>query len=140
MLMRGVVAALAAIVVGMTVIGVLGGRFNRTASHPIGLYWIVEQDPKVGLYAQFCIPVPIAELPPVDMVYVTPCTADTNGHPVIKQIIHIDLELNAYTVTGDHPRSLDTRVFGTLKRGDITGVLSPVWTVTAEYSDNHKSQ
>lgn len=121
-------------VVCMTVIGVFGGRFNRTGSHPIGLYWIVDAQPQVGLYAQFCIPAPLADLPPVDRVYVTPCTADTTGHPMLKRIMHIDAERDAYTVQGDHPRSLDSRVFGPIKRSDISGVLKPIWTVSERSS------
>ena len=142
-IVRTITVALLVTVVCMTVIGVLGGRFNRTGSHPIGLYWIVETEPKVGLYAQFCIPVPLADLPPVDRVYVTPCTADTPGHPVLKRITQIDAERDAYTVQGDHPRSLDSRVFGPIKRSDISGVLKPIWTVrerSSQFSNTGQSR
>jgi len=134
--LRIIAIALLVSVMCITLIGLLGGRFNRTGSHPIGLYWIVNQEPQVGLYAQFCIPVSVDDLPPIDQVYVAPCTADSAGHPVIKSIAHIDVERDAYTVQGDHPQSLDSRVFGPIKRADITGILSSVWTTKAVYPDN----
>ena len=105
-----------------------GYRFNRTASHPIGIYRLVDQAPDVGLYAQFCIPATRAELPPLDEVYVSPCTLDKQGHPLLKRIVRIDKASDAYFVLGDHPKSLDSRIFGPLKHSDITGVLVEVWT------------
>ena len=124
--LRATAVALLVIVISIGLIGLLGGRINRTASHPIGLYWIVDAEPQVGLYAQFCIPVPLADLPPVDMVYVQPCALGAPGHPLLKRITHIDVERDAYTVHGDHPRSLDSRFFGPIKRSDITAALIPV--------------
>ena len=127
--LRAVALALLVIVITIGLIGLQGGRFNRTASHPIGLYWIVDAEPQVGLYAQFCIPVPLSDLPPVDTVFVPPCALGAPGSPLLKRITHIDAERDAYTVQGDHPRSLDSRVFGPIKRSDITAVMTPVWTV-----------
>lgn len=132
--LRAIALALLVIVTSIGVIGLLGGRINRTASHPIGLYWIVGVEPQVGLYAQFCIPAPLADLPPVDIVYVQPCALAAPGHPLLKRITHIDAVRDAYIVQGDHPRSLDSRVFGPIKRSDITGVLIPVWTVAQPVS------
>lgn len=105
-----------------------GYRFNRTASHPIGIYRLVDQVPDVGLYAQFCIPATRAELPPLDEVYVSPCTLDDGGHPLLKRIVRVDKANDAYFVLGDHSKSLDSHIFGPLKRSDITGVLVEVWT------------
>ena len=127
--LKAVALALLVIVITFGLIGLLGGRINRTASHPIGLYWIVDAEPQVGLFAQFCIPVPLSDLPPVDMVFVPPCALGAPGSPLLKRITHIDAERDAFTVQGDHPRSLDSRVFGPIKRSDITALLTPVWTV-----------
>ena len=121
-------AALAVLVLAVALIGTLGGRFNRTASHPIGLYWRVNEEPKIGLYAEFCIPAPRNALPPLDDVYAAPCTADRDGLRLLKRIIAIDEERGAYTVQGDDPRSLDSRIFGPLTRADIHHVLIPIWT------------
>ena len=104
----------------------IGYRLNVTASHPYGIYRIVERDPTVGLYALFCAPLPVAELPPLDKTH-PPCTRDTNGAPILKRIVRIDVERGAYYVQGDHPRSLDSRIFGPLTRGDINDVAVAVW-------------
>ena len=45
---------------------VAGFRINLSVSHPLGFYRVVDQEPAVGLYALFCVPVPLADLPPVD--------------------------------------------------------------------------
>ena len=60
-------------------------------------------------------------------VYVSPCTIDKQGYPLIKRIVRVDEEKDAYFVLGDHPKSLDSRIFGGLKRSNITGVLVEVW-------------
>ena len=102
----------------------IGYRINITASHPYGLYRIVDLDPAVGLYAIFCAPLPVAELPPLDKTH-PPCTRDTDGTPFLKRIVRV--ENGRYYVRGDHPRSLDSRVFGPLRRGDIDAVAVVVW-------------
>ena len=102
----------------------LGYRINLTVSHPYGIYRIVDREPEVGLYAIFCVPVSVAELPPLDETY-PPCTRDRDGYPLLKRIHRI--ENRRYHVRGDHPRSLDSRIFGPLRREDITGVAVAVW-------------
>ena len=54
-----------------------------------------------------------------------PCTRDTEGYPVLKRIERI--ENGEYIVLGDHPRSLDSRIFGPLSRSSILAVAMPVW-------------
>ena len=104
----------------------IGYRLNLSASHPIGIYRIVDREPAIGLYALFCVPTPIYDLPPLDR-RVPPCTKDTPGYPVLKRIVRIDVERGEYHVQGDHPRSLDSRVFGPLRHTDITSVAVAVW-------------
>lgn len=110
------------------VCGLMGARVNRTPSHPIGIYWLVDREPSVGDFAQFCIPLNTDQLPKLD-TRVKPCTADQRGTSLLKRIEKIDAKNDKYLVLGDHPRSLDSRIFGPLRRSDITGVLMPVWTV-----------
>ncbi|WP_419738590.1 hypothetical protein [Ruegeria sp.] len=98
-----------------------GVRINLSASHPPGLYRLVGQDPAVGLYAIFCVPVPLADLPPLDQTRVPPCTRDRPGYPVLKRIARIEAGGDIH-VRGDHPLSLDSRIFGPLRAEDITGV------------------
>ncbi len=126
----GVVGLLIVLVASMMIIGLSGGRINRTASHPIGLYWIVEKEPEVGDYVLFCIPVERSELPPIDMIYVTPCTADYEGTPLLKRIDQI-LSDGRYYVKGDQSKSLDSRVFGPIHRREVMGVFEPILAVTA---------
>jgi type IV secretory pathway protease TraF len=122
------------IVLCIAVAGISGGRFNRTASHPIGLYWRVNAEPAVGHYAEFCIPWAQADLPPMDRVFVIPCTSDNPGHMMLKRIVEINLDRDEYTVQGDHPLSVDSRIFGPINRAHITHVLVPVWTVASHSS------
>ena len=122
-------------VLSIFVAGMYGGRFNRTASHPIGLYWRVDAEPAVGHYAEFCIPWLQADLPPMERVFVVPCTNDNPGHMMLKRIVEINQDRDEYTVQGDHPLSVDSRIFGPIRRAHITHVLVPVWTV-ASYSSH----
>ena len=103
-----------------------GFRINLSVSHPLGVYRIVDQEPAVGLYALFCVPVPLANLPPVDQERVPPCTRDTPGYHVLKRIDRIELSGDIH-VLGDHPQSLDSRIFGPISREDIAGVALMVW-------------
>ena len=123
------------LVLAISAFGLAGGRINRTASHPVGFYMRIDAEPRVGLYAEFCAPVGRRELPPLDETYVPPCTVDQEGAPLLKRIIKISAEEGAYTVQGDDPRSLDSRVFGPLSKGDILHVLVPIWTFP---NSNHK--
>ena len=121
-------------VVSIFIAGMNGGRFNRTASHPIGLYWRVNVEPAVGHFAEFCIPWAQTDLPPLDRVFVIPCTQDNPGHKMLKRIVGIDQDRDEYTVQGDHPLSVDSRIFGPIRRAHITHVLVPVWTVASHPS------
>jgi type IV secretory pathway protease TraF len=120
-------------VLAISVFGLAGGRINRTASHPVGFYMRIDAEPRVGLYAEFCAPKLRAELPPLDETYVPPCTVDQAGAPLLKRIIEVNAEEGAYTVQGDDPLSLDSRVFGPLSKADILHVLVPVWTFSNLY-------
>ena len=103
-----------------------GFRINLSVSHPLGVYRVVDREPAVGHYALFCVPVPLADLPPVDQTRVPPCTRDTSGYQVLKRIERIEPGGNIH-VLGDHPQSLDSRIFGPLGREDIVGVALMVW-------------
>ena len=105
---------------------VAGFRINLSVSHPLGVYRVVDQEPAVGLYALFCVPVPLADLPPVDQTRVPPCTRDTAGYHVLKRIDRIEPSGDIH-VLGDHPQSLDSRKFGPISREDIAGVALMVW-------------
>ena len=103
-----------------------GYRINLSVSHPLGIYRVMDQEPAPGYYALFCVPVPLADLPPVDQTRVPPCTRDTPGYHVLKRIDRI--EPTGYLhVRGDHPQSLDSRIFGPLRQEDIVGVAQMVW-------------
>ena len=101
-------------------------RINFSVSHPLGVYRVVDQEPAVGLYALFWVPVPLADLPPVDQTRVPPCTRDTPGYHVLKRIDRIEPSGDIH-VLGNHPQSLDSRIFGPLDREDIVGVALIVW-------------
>ena len=103
-----------------------GYRINLSVSHPLGIYRVVDQEPAVGHYALFCVPVPIADLPPVDQTRVPPCTRDSPGYHVLKRIDRIEPTGDIH-VLGDHPQSLDSRIFGPISRQDIVGVALMVW-------------
>ena len=119
--------------VGSSIIaGMMGYRLNRTVSHPIGIYKIVDREPAVGLYAQFCAPAKLSDLPETDQTYVPICTKDTDGHPLLKRIVHIHQE--QYYVEGDHVRSLDSRIFGPINKSDIAHILTPVWLLSQQTS------
>ena len=93
---------------------------------PLGVYRVVDREPAVGHYAIFCVPIPLSDLPPVDQSRVPPCTRDTPGYHVLKRIERIGPGGDIH-VLGDHPQSLDSRIFGPLRRGDIVGVALMVW-------------
>ena len=103
-----------------------GYRINLSVSHPLGIYRVVDQEPAVGHYALFCVPVPLADLPPVDQTRVPPCTRDSPGYHVLKRIDRIEPSSDIH-VLGDHPQSLDSRIFGPISREDIVGVALMVW-------------
>ena len=107
-----------------------GYRLNLSQSHTIGIYRIVNQPPAVKLYALFCAPLPIEDLPPVDRDRVPPCTANTEGYLLLKRIETVDIDDDVWTVRGDHPLSLDSRHFGPLARADIVSVAVQVWPKT----------
>ena len=104
-----------------------GYRINLSVSHPLGIYRVVDQEPAVGHYALFCVPVPLADLPPVDQTRVPPCTRDTPGYHVLKRIDRIEPTGDIH-VLGDHPQSLDSRIFGPISREEIVGVAQMVWS------------
>lgn len=110
-----------------------GCRINITASHPLGLYRIVDRAPEVGLYALFCLPVPRTALPPIDNTR-PPCTADSDGYKVLKRIVEVGPGPR-YIVEGDHPRSLDSRLFGPLGPADIDAVAVAVRVVLKPFTD-----
>ena len=101
-------------------------RINLSVSHPLCIYRVVDQEPAVGHYALFCVPVPLADLPPVDQTRVPPCTRDTPGYHVLKRIDRIEPGGDIH-VLGDHLQSLDSRIFGPISRDDIVGVALMVW-------------
>ena len=106
-------------------------RINFSVSHLLGVYRVVDQEPAVGLYALFCVPVPLADLPPVDQERVPPCTRDTPGYHVLKRIDRIEPSGDIH-VLGDHLRSLDSRKFGPMSREDIVGVALMGWAFGTE--------
>ena len=103
-----------------------GYRINLSLSHPLGIYRVVDHEPAVGLYALFCVPVALVDLPPVNQTRVPPCTRDTPGCHVLKRIDRIE-PTGDIQVLGDHPQSLDSRIFGPISREDIVGVALKVW-------------
>ena len=80
------------------------------------------------MYGLFCVPVPLADLPPVDQERVPPCTRDTPGYHGLKRIDRIEPGVDIH-VLGDHPQSLDSRIFGPISREDIVGVALMVWVL-----------
>ena len=127
-----VLGVAAALFVGLALgLHAAGFRINLSVSHPLGVYCVVDREPAVGHYALFCVPVPLADLPPVDQTRVPPCTRDTSGYHVLKRIklkrIKRIVPGGDIHVLGDHPLSLDSRIFGPLRREDIVSVALMVW-------------
>ena len=92
----------------------------------MGIYRIVNDPIGVGKYVIFCIPKNSEELPDFSSNN-KPCTLNSGGLPVLKQIVRINADLDQITVMGTHPHSFDSRVFGPIKSSDITAVLNPVY-------------
>ena len=103
-------------------------RINTTPSHPIGIYRIVDREPAVGLYAMFCAPVALAELPQLDPDAPPICAKDQKGRKLLKRIVAVDLVAGTVTVQGDHPASIDSRHFGEIKVDHLNEILKSVWT------------
>ena len=51
---------------------------------------------------------------------------DSPGYHVLKRIDRIEPSGDIH-VLGDHPQSLDSRIFGPISRKDIVGVAQMVW-------------
>jgi type IV secretory pathway protease TraF len=115
---------------GIAAFGALAGlRINTTPSHPIGVYRIVDKEPAIGLYAVFCAPATLAELPKLDPNAPPICTEDQKGRKLLKRIVAFDRVAGTVTVQGDHPASVDSRHFGEIKVDDLNELLTSVWTV-----------
>ena len=104
-----------------------GLRINTTPSHPIGIYRIVDQESAVGLYAMFCAPATLEELPELDPNAPPICTEDHRGRKLLKRIVAIDHAAGTVTVRGDHPASIDSRHFGSVQISEIKAVLVLFW-------------
>ena len=108
------------------VVYLMGFRVNITPSLPMGIYRIVNDPIGVGKYVTFCIPKNSEDLPDLGKNN-KPCTLNSGGLPVLKQVVSIDAGLDQITVMGSHPHSFDSRVFGTIKSSDIKAVLNPTY-------------
>jgi type IV secretory pathway protease TraF len=112
---------------GIAAFGALAGlRINTTPSHPIGIYRIVDQEPAIGLYAMFCAPATLAELPELDPRAPPICTEDQKGRKLLKRIVAVDHLAGSVTLQGDHPASVDSRHFGEIEIHEIKGVLNRI--------------
>ena len=110
--------------------GLIGLRINTTPSHPIGIYRIVDREPAVGLYAMFCAPVALAELPELDPNAPPICAKDQKGRRLLIRIVAVDLVAGTVTVQGDHPASIDSRQFGDVAIEGVDAILESVWVFT----------
>lgn len=120
-------------VCGLAVFSALAGlRVNTTPSHPIGIYRIVDREPEVGLFAMFCAPAALAELPKLDQNAPPICTDDQKGRKLLKRIVAVDLVAGTVAVQGDHSASIDSRHFGDVLVDRVDGILMLVWTLNTK--------
>ena len=118
-------------VCGLATVGALVGlRINTTPSHPIGIYRIVDREPAVGLYAIFCAPAKLTELPELDPNSPPICTEDQQGRKLLKRIVAVDHMAGTVTVQGDHPASIDSRHFGNVAIEHVDALSKSVWVFT----------
>lgn len=124
---RAFLAAASATVLLASVAGFAGFRLNLSQSVGGVVFRIDDAaEISVGDYVSFCIPKPLASVPVMAMATVQVCMQDQRGAPLLKQVAVIDEHGNLF-VLGEHPKSLDSRLFGWIDRQAIRHRLVRVW-------------
>ncbi len=124
---RALLAAASAAVLFASVAGVAGFRLNLSPS-VVGMVFRIDDAAEilVGDYVSFCLPTPLASLPVMATATVPVCMQDQRGVPLLKRVAVIDDDGSLF-VLGEHPKSLDSRVFGWIDRQAIRHRLVRVW-------------
>ena len=124
---RALLVAAAATVLLASVAGVAGFRLNLSPSVG-GVVFRIDDGAEisVGDYVSFCMPKPLASVPIMATATVPVCMQDQRGRPLLKRVAVIDGDGNLF-VLGEHPKSLDSRVFGWIDRQAIRHRLVRVW-------------
>lgn len=124
---RFLLSAVGAVVLIATLSGLAGLRLNLSPS-VTGLVFQIDDEPAiaVGDYVSFCLPMHLASVPAMASATVPVCMKGQRGAPLLKRVARIDWGGNLY-VLGEHPASLDSRVFGWIEREAIEHRLARVW-------------
>ena len=124
---RVVLLAVVALVLLMALGGFAGLRLNLSPSVKGLVFWIDDaQEISVGDYVSFCLPMPLAAVPEMATVTVPVCMQDQRGAPLLKRVVRAD-DRGALYLIGEHPKSLDSRVFGWIDSDDIEHRLVRFW-------------
>ena len=119
--------AASAIVLLASLAGFAGFRLNLSPSVGGVVFRIDDAaEISVGDYVSFCMPKPLASVPIMATATVPVCMQDQRGAPLLKRVAVID-EHGKLFVLGEHPKSLDSRVFGWIDRQAIRHRLVRVW-------------
>ena len=120
-------SAVFALVVSAAVAGLTGMRLNLSPS--VGGI-VFRADSKVAIavgdYVSFCLPMRLGEVPAMASAALPVCMQDQSGLRLLKKVVRIN-DSGDYFVIGEHPQSLDSRVFGWISREVIKDRLVRVW-------------
>lgn len=106
----------------------LRGRFyfNSSPSMPLGIWGKIDSvELIVGDNIVFCPTKSQIELYPKEKIYASGMCKNELA-PMIKKVSEIHSD--KYFVTGDHPRSFDSRVFGDIEKSQIVTKVTPLIT------------
>lgn len=124
---RVLLSTVVGVILMATVAGVSGCRINLSPSVGGLIFWI---DGRVALavgdYVSFCLPMRLASVPAMAKATVPVCMKDQEGAALLKRVSRIDADGNLF-VLGEHPKSLDSRVFGWISAKAVQHRLVRVW-------------
>lgn len=124
---RVLLSAVVSFLLIVTVAGVSGFRLNLSPSVGGLIYWIDDDVAlAVGDFVSFCLPMRLASVPAMATATVPVCMQDQEGAPLLKRVFRIDRDGNLF-VLGEHPKSLDSRVFGWIDHESVQHRLVRVW-------------
>ena len=116
-----------ALILLVTLGGLAGLRLNLSPSVNGLVFWIDDGEAiKVGDYVSFCLPMPVAEVPEMATATVRVCMRDQQGALLLKRVASTGSGDALYLV-GEHPQSLDSRIFGWIDNDAIEHRLVRVW-------------
>lgn len=124
---RVLLSAVGALVLLMTLGGLAGLRLNLSPSVKGLVFWIDDgQAIRVDDYVSFCLPRALDAVPEMATATVPVCMQDQRGAPLLKRVASID-DRGALYLVGEHPKSLDSRMFGWIDSEAIKHRLVRVW-------------